>query len=85
MFQYTCLNPIAAVGLDNLTEDYKKVEDVAQAEAILVRSASMHDMELSENSVQLQEQVPVPTIFLWMNVQRRELLYLIRREPMQTV
>lgn len=48
MFQYTCLNPIAAVGLDNLTEDYKKVEDVAQAEAILVRSASMHDMELSE-------------------------------------
>lgn len=48
MFQYTCLNPIAAVGLDNLTEDYTKTEDFAQADAILVRSAAMHDMELSD-------------------------------------
>ena len=48
MFQYTCLNPIAAVGLDNLTEDYTKTEDFAQADAVLVRSASMHDMELSD-------------------------------------
>ena len=46
MFQYTCLNPIAAVGLDNLTEDYKQTEDFAQADAVLVRSAAMHDMEL---------------------------------------
>ena len=48
MFQYTCLNPIAAVGLDNLTEDYKQTEDFAQADAVLVRSAAMHDMELSD-------------------------------------
>nr|WP_330420933.1 NAD(P)-dependent oxidoreductase [Roseburia sp. AM59-24XD] len=48
MFQYTCLNPIAAVGLDNLTEDYTKTEDFAQADAVLVRSAAMHDMELSD-------------------------------------
>lgn len=48
MFQYTCLNPIAAVGLDNLTEDYTKIEDFAQADAVLVRSAAMHDMELSD-------------------------------------
>lgn len=48
MFQYTCLNPIAAVGLDNLTEDYTKTEDFAQANAVLVRSAAMHDMELSD-------------------------------------
>ena len=48
MFQYTCLNPIAAVGLDNLTEDYTKTEDFAQADAALVRSAAMHDMELSD-------------------------------------
>lgn len=49
MFKYTCLNPIAAVGLDNLTEDYVKTEDFAEAEAVLVRSAAMHDMELSSN------------------------------------
>ncbi len=48
MFQYTCLNPIAAVGLDNLTEDYKQTEDFAQADAVLVRSVAMHDMELSD-------------------------------------
>lgn len=48
MFKYTCLNPIAAVGLDNLTEDYVKTEDFGEAEAVLVRSAAMHDMELSD-------------------------------------
>ncbi len=49
MFKYTCLNPIAQVGLDELPEQYEKVDDAKAAEAILVRSASMHDMELSEN------------------------------------
>lgn len=49
MIKYSCLNPIAAVGLDNFTEDYVKTEDVNEAEAILVRSAAMHDMELSDN------------------------------------
>ena len=44
----TCLNPIAAVGLDNPTEDYTKTEDFAQADAVLVRSAAMDDMELSD-------------------------------------
>lgn len=48
MFQYTCLNPIAAVGLDNLTDDYKQTDYFAEADAVLVRSAAMHDMELSD-------------------------------------
>lgn len=46
MFQYTCLNPIAEVGLNLFSEDYKKVEDIKDAQAVLVRSAAMHDMEL---------------------------------------
>lgn len=44
-----CLNPIAACGLDMLDEEYEIVDDAAQAEAILVRSAGMHDMELPES------------------------------------
>lgn len=48
MFQYTCLNPIAQVGLDVFTDDYKKTEEFADADAVLVRSAAMHDMELSD-------------------------------------
>lgn len=49
MFHYVCLNPIAQVGLDVLEEGYQKVEEIKDAEAALVRSAAMHDMELPEN------------------------------------
>lgn len=49
MYKYHCLNPIAACGLDLFTAEYGKTEDVNEASAILVRSAAMHDMELSDN------------------------------------
>lgn len=48
MYQYHCLNPIAAKGLDLFGEDYKKIETLYEADAVLVRSAKMHDMELPE-------------------------------------
>ncbi len=51
MFKYACLNPIAAVGLNNFSADYTKTEDSNDADAILVRSAAMHDMELSDNLI----------------------------------
>lgn len=44
-----CLNPIAACGLDMLDGKYEITENTAEAEAILVRSAGMHDMELPES------------------------------------
>lgn len=47
MFSYHCLNPIAEVGLDHFTTDYKKVDTPEEAEAILVRSAAMHEMTFS--------------------------------------
>ena len=46
MFNYTYLNPIAGVGLDLLSDEYNKVDDIKDAQAVLVRSAAMHDMEL---------------------------------------
>ena len=49
MYQYHCLNPIAAVGLDLFSNAYEKTEDMNRADAVLVRSAAMHDMELPEN------------------------------------
>ncbi len=49
MFQINCLNPISKIGLENLTTDYKIIDNVNEAEGILVRSASMHEMELPEN------------------------------------
>lgn len=48
MFQYYCLNPISKVGLEKFNENYQKTEDVNAAEGILVRSASMHEMELPD-------------------------------------
>ena len=49
MFQYHCLNPIAQIGLDYFDANYTKIDDVNAAEGILVRSASMHEMEFSDN------------------------------------
>ena len=49
MFKYHCLNPISHAGLDQLDENYVKTEDVKDADAILVRSAKMHDMEFGSN------------------------------------
>jgi len=49
MFKYHCLNPIARVGLQKFSDKYERTENVNEAEGILVRSASMHEMELSDN------------------------------------
>lgn len=49
MFKYNCLNPIAKVGLDIFDNNYEMTEDFAAAQGVLVRSAVMHEMELSDN------------------------------------
>jgi len=49
MFQVHYLNPISKKGTDLWTENYKTAEDVKDADAIVVRSAAMHDMEFSDN------------------------------------
>ena len=48
MYKYQCLNPIAAVGLDNFSENYAKAAEGEAAQIILVRSAKMHDMEFGD-------------------------------------
>lgn len=49
MWKYHCLNPISQVGLQNFSEDYEKTEQLEDADAVLVRSAAMHEMELPKN------------------------------------
>ena len=49
MYKYHCLNPLAKVGLDRFTPDYTKTNEITEADGILVRSASMHEMDLPEN------------------------------------
>lgn len=44
-----CLNPISKYGTELLDEKYELTDKAEEAQGILVRSASMHEMELSEN------------------------------------
>lgn len=46
MYQYNCLNPISEIGLSRFTENYQKTDSMENAEGVLVRSASMHEMDL---------------------------------------
>ena len=48
-YKYNCLNPIAQVGLKELGEGFTQTDNINEADAILVRSASMHEMEFSKN------------------------------------
>lgn len=49
MFNYHCLNPIAQIGLDRFNEKYTKTDKMEDAQGVLVRSASMHDLELPDS------------------------------------
>lgn len=46
-----CLNSISKVGLDSFSEDYTFTDNISEADALLVRSASLHDTEFSEDLV----------------------------------
>ena len=49
MYRYKCLNQIAQTGLDQFTRDYVQVEEIEEADALLVRSAALHDMEFPKS------------------------------------
>ncbi|MBQ3146178.1 MAG: phosphoglycerate dehydrogenase [Oscillospiraceae bacterium] len=49
MFQVHYLNPISQKGTALWTEDYQKCEAMEQADAVMVRSAAMHDLSLPES------------------------------------
>lgn len=48
MYKYHCLNPISDVGLEKFTETYVPVSTPDNADAILVRSASLHELEFGK-------------------------------------
>lgn len=44
-----CLNPVSKLGTELFTDEYQMTDHAEEAEGILVRSASMHEMEFSPN------------------------------------
>lgn len=46
-----CLNSISKVGLDSFSEKYTFTDNISEADALMVRSASLHDTEFSKELV----------------------------------
>lgn len=51
MYKINCLNPIAKCGTDLFGDQYTLTENTNEADAILVRSAQMHELELSKDTI----------------------------------
>ncbi len=49
MYKVHCINNIAKVGTDALGENFCLSDDAASADAIMVRSANLHEMEFASN------------------------------------
>ena len=49
MFKYHCLNKISGVGTSCFCENFVATDAMEAADAVLVRSAAMHDMEFSKD------------------------------------
>ena len=49
MYKYHCLNPIADIGLNQFNDAYAPVDSMEDADAVLVRSAAMHELNLGKN------------------------------------
>ena len=47
MFHYYCMNPISQVGVDKMTDKYVPVSDPQKADALLVRSADLHEAQFA--------------------------------------
>ena len=48
MIKVNCLNPIAKVGMNLLPETFGTTDNFAEADAVLVRSAALHDLQFDK-------------------------------------
>lgn len=49
MLKYACLNEISSNGLADFGDNFERTNDLDSADALLVRSFNMHDIDLSDN------------------------------------
>ena len=82
MFNILTLNKIAAVGTSRLGDNYAYGDDVQNPDAVLVRSAAMHDMQFEDNLLAIAR-AGAGTTFLKMFVLKRVLWFSILRVLMQ--
>lgn len=83
MFNIKTLNKISPVGLDKFDRSkYTWGDDIENPDAILVRSASMHDMEMPKSLLAIARQAPGSTTSRSTNAQRKASLF--STPPVQT-
>lgn len=51
MYRYHCMNAISKVGTDTFSDAYQETKELSEADALLVRSAALHDTEFPEGLV----------------------------------
>ena len=64
MFKVHCLNKISKVGTSCLSDNYITTETIEAADAILVRSAAMHEMEFDKNLGILMEEMRMDDLLI---------------------
>ena len=85
MVKVNCLNKISKAGMKLFSDKYEIVDDFAQADAALVRSAAMHDMELPEGLLAIARagagtnNIPLDKCAAWLSLTRRELMQMVLR------
>ena len=62
MYNILTLNKIAAIGTSRLGDNYKYGDDVQNPDAVLVRSAAMHDMEFADNLLAIARRLSANSI-----------------------
>lgn len=84
MFKVARLNPIASIGTDLFTGKYEMTENLAEASAVLVRSASMHELELPDGLLAIARAGAGVNNIPLVSAQRRALSYSTRPERTPT-
>ena len=84
MINVNCLNNIAACGLKLFSDEYNTESSFEDAQAVLVRSAKMHDMELSDNLLAIARAGAGVNNIPLDKCERKVLLYSTHQELMPT-
>ena len=84
MYQYHCLNQISDVGIQEFSGEYVPVSRVEDADAVLVRSASMHEMEFGGRLKAIARAGAGVNNIPLERCAEEELWSLTRREPTRT-
>ena len=84
MYHYKCMNQIAKTGLDEFSRDYAQVEEMEEADALVVRSAALHDTEFPKNLKAIAGREQASIISPWENARKRASWSSTRRERTPT-